>query len=369
VDPIAHTLVGASLAQTGLKRLSRFGTLTLLLAANAPDIDVFTMFLGRDFSLGARRGWTHGVLALAVLPVALAGLVWLLARMRAPHGGAEAPPAFVPLLGLSAIGVLTHPLLDWLNTYGIRLLMPFDERWFYGDGLFIVDPWVWLLAATPAVLASSARWPSRLAWILGGAIATWIVVGPGLAAWSTRAAWLVGLGGISVLAWSRRPRVRHRFAVACLAAVALYAAAMVMGSRVAAGQAERWLASRGVEVVTAMAGPVAGNPFAREIIASSGDRYHFVLIDWLSDRPIRLSDDSVPIGEVDAIVRAALVAPDIQGTRRWLRLPSYTVERDADGYRVTVRDMRFARRAVAGLGVVEILLTNDLRPRDATESR
>jgi membrane-bound metal-dependent hydrolase YbcI (DUF457 family) len=158
MDPIAHTLVGASLAQTGLKRLSTFGTLTLLLAANAPDIDAFTMFLGRDVSLGARRGWTHGVLAIAVLPVALAGLVWLLGRIRAPRDGAQAPH-FTPLLVLSGVGVLTHPLLDWLNTYGIRLLMPFDGRWFYGDALFIVDPWVWLLAAEPARLAP--RWCRR----------------------------------------------------------------------------------------------------------------------------------------------------------------------------------------------------------------
>ncbi|HJO38514.1 MAG: metal-dependent hydrolase [Vicinamibacterales bacterium] len=367
MDPIAHTLVGASLAQTGLKRLSTFGTLTLLLAANAPDIDAFTMFLGRDVSLGARRGWTHGVLAMAVLPVALAGLVWLLGRIRAPRDGAQAP-SFTPLLVLSGVGVLTHPLLDWLNTYGIRLLMPFDDRWFYGDALFIVDPWVWLLAATPAVLASSAHWPSRLAWLLGGAVATWIVVGTGLASWGIQAAWLGGLGGIAVLARSRQPRARGRFAVACLGAVALYAGAMVVGSRVAAGQADRWLASRGVEAVSSMAGPVAGNPFARDIIASTGDRYHFVLVDWLSDRPIQLSDESVPIGEVGPIVRAALAAPDIQGTRRWLRFPIYTVEPDADGYRVTIRDMRFARRAPAGLGVIEIDLTNDLRSR-ATVSR
>ncbi|MEX0342766.1 MAG: metal-dependent hydrolase, partial [Erythrobacter sp.] len=39
----------------------------------------------------------------------------------------------------------THPALDWLNVYGIRLLEPFSSRWFYGDTLFIIDVWLWVL--------------------------------------------------------------------------------------------------------------------------------------------------------------------------------------------------------------------------------
>ena len=32
-----------------------------------------------------------------------------------------------------------------LTTYGTRLLEPFSHRWFYGDALFIIDPWIWLM--------------------------------------------------------------------------------------------------------------------------------------------------------------------------------------------------------------------------------
>ena len=46
---------------------------------------------------------------------------------------------------LSFIGCLTHPALDWLNVYGIRLLEPFSSQWFYGDTLFIIDVWLWAL--------------------------------------------------------------------------------------------------------------------------------------------------------------------------------------------------------------------------------
>ena len=74
MDPVTHTLVGAGLAQTGLKRVSPRATVTLLLATNAPDIDALTMLISRDVSLGARRGWTHGILAMVLLPILLAGL-------------------------------------------------------------------------------------------------------------------------------------------------------------------------------------------------------------------------------------------------------------------------------------------------------
>ena len=61
------------------------------------------------------------------------------------------------LLLLSAIAILSHPLLDTLNTYGVRWLMPFSGRWFYGDTLFIVDPWLWLALAAGVVLSRPRR--------------------------------------------------------------------------------------------------------------------------------------------------------------------------------------------------------------------
>jgi inner membrane protein len=44
---------------------------------------------------------------------------------------------------LAYIGCLSHPLFDWFNSYGIRLLEPFSSQWFYGDTIFIIDIWLW----------------------------------------------------------------------------------------------------------------------------------------------------------------------------------------------------------------------------------
>jgi inner membrane protein len=64
------------------------------------------------------------------------------------------------LLLLGYVGVLSHVAMDWLNNYGVRLLMPFSSRWFYGDSVFIVDPWLWLTLAAGVLLARRAS-PER----------------------------------------------------------------------------------------------------------------------------------------------------------------------------------------------------------------
>ena len=64
MDNICHTLVGAALAEAGLKRRTALGSATLMIAANFPDIDVIAVPLGH--SLGFRRGITHGIPALVI---------------------------------------------------------------------------------------------------------------------------------------------------------------------------------------------------------------------------------------------------------------------------------------------------------------
>ena len=68
-------------------------------------------------------------------------------RVSVEGVGNDTPIRPLQLLLLSYIGVIVHVLMDLMNTYGVRLLMPFSQRWFYGDVLFIVDPWLWAIFA------------------------------------------------------------------------------------------------------------------------------------------------------------------------------------------------------------------------------
>lgn len=149
MDNLTHSLVGALIGQAGLKKKTGLAMPALIIGANLPDVDAACFFwLDGVEHLGFRRGITHGPPALVLLPLILAGLLWGFDRWQAKRGKrpeTRLPVNFKWLYLLSFIGCLTHPALDWLNVYGIRLLEPFSSQWFYGDTLFIIDVWLWAL--------------------------------------------------------------------------------------------------------------------------------------------------------------------------------------------------------------------------------
>ena len=125
-----------ALAAAGLRRATPLAATALFMGVNAPDVDVFAGFGAPYEALAFRRGWTHGVLALALWPIVLTGVLLAWDRyVRLKRRPGAAPARAGPLLKLTALAVLTHPTLDWLNNYGLRWLMPFDGTWFYGDAL------------------------------------------------------------------------------------------------------------------------------------------------------------------------------------------------------------------------------------------
>src|SRR5258705_12699146 len=81
MDNLCHTLVGAAFGEAGLKRRTRFGHVTLMIASNLPDIDVLAFATGTP-SVALRRGWTHGILAQLCLPILLTALVLAVTRRR-----------------------------------------------------------------------------------------------------------------------------------------------------------------------------------------------------------------------------------------------------------------------------------------------
>src|SRR5688500_20328438 len=119
MDNLAHTLAGLALAEAGLKRRSALATATLAIAANLPDIDAITYLIGRDVdSLAFRRGWTHGPVAMLVLPLVLTGMrvVWDRAFRHRP-GRRHTPVNTGWLFVVALIGVLAHRRRDRRHRY------------------------------------------------------------------------------------------------------------------------------------------------------------------------------------------------------------------------------------------------------------
>jgi inner membrane protein len=291
MDPVTHTLVGASLAQTGLKRRTALGTATLIIGANAPDIDVLAYFWGSEAAVWFRRGITHGVLALIVLPLVLTVVILLLDRLRR-RGGSEPPGGSAKprqVLLLASIAIATHPLLDFLNTYGMRWLAPFSWKWFYGDTLFIIDPWVWALLAGGIWLSrNGAQWAKS-----GLAIAT--------------------------------------------AYTLLMGASNVAARRVVRGV----LAEQGVTFERMMVAPLAVTPFSRWVVVEDSEGYRGGLLRWLPRPHVSLEElplDKEATGE--ALARAA-ADPTARLFLSWARFPYYVHNRLPDQHVVFIGDARY----------------------------
>jgi inner membrane protein len=297
MDNVCHTLAGAALGRAGLAAKSRFASATLMIAANLPDLDVL-VFATSTPAVAVRRGWTHGVLAQALLPVALTALIVCIGRRRSADQ--RHPPMSWPwLLALSYIGVASHVLMDLLNNYGVRLLAPLDWRWFYGDAVFIIDPWLWAM--------------------LGGGV------------WLSRR-------------MSDGVRLTTAPARAALVLAVVYVAGMVISARLARDHvADVWRTEHGSAPRALMVGPQPLTPLERTVIVDAGERYVTGTFNWLPPR-VTFDAGGMPKNDGDPRVARARDASNIRAFLIWSRFPYWVVEPAEHGTRVTVGDMRFANR-------------------------
>ncbi len=300
------------MARSGLARRTALGTATLLVGANLPDVDVLAYLWGPAADLAFRRGWTHGVLALALWPFVLTSAMLVTHRAIRRWGPSPDGPPISPreLLLLSTISVVSHPVLDTLNTYGVRWLMPFSGRWFYGDVLFIVDPWLWLMLGMGILLSRHSTRPARVS----------------------------------------------------LGLAAAYTVAMAVSAATARREARREIVQHTGESVTGlMLSPVPVTPFRRTIVAAQGDHYRVGRFRWLTAP--RISPDSlrtVTRGDPDDPVVAAASRTTV-GRRflSWARFPSFRAEsRGPDRYVVHIVDLRYADRPGVSFGAVSIPITH-----------
>ena len=339
-----------------------------MVAANAPDVDVLSYVRGQYFALAFRRGITHGVPALLLWPFVIAGamLAWdrFVRRRREPS--AE-PARFQPLLLLAAIGVLTHPALDWLNTYGMRWWLPFDPSWSYGDSLFIIDPWLWLMLGGAAALAGARSRGAAVGWGALATVTTLPIVLSGMVPVVARVVWAGGIAAVGA-AWALgRPAgeaARVLTARALTAAAALYIAAMVVSHRAGVSETSFALSGWNMQVrERIMIAPLPARPFRSDVLIATQGGFFPGTLDWTADQRVTLHPERAvtwmtiadDVGEQEA--RTALIAarldPDVANYLVWSRFPMWRVERSPGGLRVTVGDARYTQRTggLSGLSV------------------
>jgi inner membrane protein len=299
MDNLCHSLVGMALSRAGLNRRTALATSTLVIANNLPDIDV-GVFATDTLAMSFRRGWTHGVLAQVALPIVLTGAMLVYDRFR-KKASADDRVVATQLLLLSYLGVLLHVFMDWTNSYGVRLLMPFSERWFYGDALYIVDPWLYLTLG--------------LGWWLG--------------------------------------RKHPRAARIGVALAAIYVLTMVFSNVLARREVAGGLVRAGRPSDTRfMVTPVVVNPFRREVVIDVGDRYEKGNL-WFDPLPhFRPAGFGIAKSLDDPAVQDALATPRARAFLRWSRFPFVQVNPGEGG--VWINDYRYANVGPFGWSAVRL---------------
>lgn len=141
MEPITHFLTGACLGRAGLNRKTALATLTLTLAAEAPDLDVLGRFGGPAFGFAHHRGFTHSFLGILICAAVVVGFVYLVWRLRGRRtNDPNLRPRWAVLYLYACLAGLSHILLDFTNNYGVRPFWPFSEKWYSWDIVFIVEP-------------------------------------------------------------------------------------------------------------------------------------------------------------------------------------------------------------------------------------
>ena len=170
MDNLTHSLFGWTLARAGLGRRVPYATATLIVASNAPDLDIVAGFRSGVDYLAAHRGPTHGPLGVVALGLITAGIISAWARCRSRTGAREPTAHFRQWWMLATIGIVCHALMDLPTTYGTRLLSPFVWTWYSLDWMPIIDLYLWLVFIA-AIAVGSRTGPQRAAVVALGFMA------------------------------------------------------------------------------------------------------------------------------------------------------------------------------------------------------
>lgn len=154
MEPVTHFLTGAVLSRAFFSRKTALATVTMSLAAEAPDIDMVAYFGGTAVGFAHHRGFTHTVIGIPVVAALVIAFLYVAERLyRKWLPGTDGPasetapekPRWGKLFGLALIAGYSHLLLDFTNNYGIRPLWPFSDRWYSWDIVFIIEPLILLV--------------------------------------------------------------------------------------------------------------------------------------------------------------------------------------------------------------------------------
>ncbi|HEY4303628.1 MAG TPA: metal-dependent hydrolase [Gemmatimonadaceae bacterium] len=226
MENITHSLLGATLAEIALPKdaTPRQRTLfyvTGIIAANLPDADLlYTKITPSPLGyLLHHRGHTHTLAGIIVL-AALIGIITLLPSLRTLVKSNESRYG---VLVFAALG--SHLIADSWNSYGVHALWPLTNRWYYGDAIFIAEPWLWALLGVSVVMNTRN---DRGRVLLGGALIV-IPIGAAFVGLLQMAALIpIAIVVAALAAWMRAQRPPQRAWLSIIAVVVFVGASYTL---------------------------------------------------------------------------------------------------------------------------------------------
>ena len=316
LEPITHMLTGACMSRAGLNRKTGLATATLVLAAEASDLDVFYGLRGPVEALQHHRGWTHSFVGVPIMAALTLLVVWTWNRLLRPQrldpnasGGRHLPVRWGMLYGIALLGPLSHILLDYTTAYGIRMFEPLSYKWYEWGIVSIVEPFMLAVLLLGLILPSLFR-------LIHEEIGARPAQLPG------RKAALVALAAV-VLMWGVRSFYQQR--------------------AVAALEARTY---QGADALRVSAYPYPWNPFVWHGVVETRDFYQTLSVDSLrgeADREGRARTYYKP--EETAVLDAAKRSYLGQVYLDWAKYPltiASTVEDRNVAYRVRFIDLRYS---------------------------
>ena len=335
MDNLTHSLVGLAAAKSGLERLSPGATTLCVLAANAPDADIVVLlFSDRWGFLEHHRGITHAIVGTITLGILLPLLFYLgdllISKLR------RRPPLvkFRGLLIASLLVSATHPILDWTNNYGVRFLLPWDPRWFYGDFVFIVDPFIWLVLGGACFLLSKETKTSRVLWLLVAAALTALIFFAPRAGnlpqpWLVRTFWILTLLVVLILyVKGVGEKLGPKVAWGALVLMVAYSSFLAFTHSMAlrrVGEEAVTLATSDESISRIAAMPTLANPFRWDSVVETNKATYKFNLSLISDNSVtKLVRYERPSGQLD---RALREVSDDRRTRVFLGFARFPVAR------------------------------------------
>jgi inner membrane protein len=241
--------------------------------------------------------------------------------------------------------------------------MPFDGRWFYGDAVFITDPWIWLALGGTVFLRHSTTRKAKITWLAVAGLATAAIF---LAAPSwmlpAKVLWLIGLGlfvGLRFRGYLASEAKARRFAIGALAFTTVYIGIMIGISQYARSFVAQEVVRQGVSPKIIMVGPVPLTPFVHDVLVETPEVYRYGTLEILPRPRLELEPRAIPKPAPTRIVTQALQSSQISGFMNWVRFPYVEIDENESDYTVYILDARYTRERTGGFGAATVVLPKD----------